>query len=138
MSTSLITPSPPPLPTLSVNDQGRVNLHATLVEHLHLAVAQPANLVAPPTGSPYWHLDLRPEAERRLIAGNAYHLRLHNVRLPFELLSPDEPPLTLYLLPGEPALANYYPLLPAPAFAQAYTAFLEQATQAARRDEALP
>jgi hypothetical protein len=109
-----------------------------MVEQLHLVVGQPANLVAPPTSSPYWHLDLRPEAERRLIAGNAYNLRLHNVRLPFELLSPDDPPLTLYLLPGLPALPDYYPLLPAQAFAQAYTAFLEHAAQAARQGEALP
>lgn len=138
MSTSLATPSTPPLPTLSINDQGRANLHAALIEQLHLDVGQPANLVAPPPGSPYWHLDLRPEAERRLIAGSAHNLRLHNVCLPFELLSPDEPPLTLYLLPGEPALPGYYPLLPAPAFEQAYTAFLEQAAQAARRDEVLP
>lgn len=136
MSAPLITPSVPPLPTLSVNDQGRVNLHATLVEHLHLEVAQPANLVAPPTGSPYWHLDLRPEAERRIIAGNGYNMRLHNVSLPFELLSPDDPPLTLYLLPGLPALPGYYPLLPAQSFAKAYTAFLEHAAQAARQVEA--
>jgi hypothetical protein len=124
MSTSVITPLAPPLPTLSVNDQGRVLLHTALVEHLHLQIGQPANLVAPPKNSPYWHLDLRPEAER-----------LHHVRLPLGLLNPDEPPLTLYLLPGEPALPDYYPLLPAPAFAQAYTAFLAQAAQAARRAE---
>lgn len=138
MSTSLTTPSTPLLPTLSINDQGRANLHAALVEQLHLEVGQPANLVAPPKGSPYWHMDLRPEAERRLIAGSAHNLRLHNVRLPFGLLNPDEPPLTLYLLPGEPALPGYYPLLPAPAFAQAWAAFLAQAAQAARRAEALP
>jgi hypothetical protein len=135
MSTSVITPLAPPLPTLSVNDQGRVLLHTALVEHLHLQIGQPANLVAPPKGSPYWHLDLRPEAERFIIYGNAYHVRLHHVRLPLGLLNPDEPPLTLYLLPGEPALPDYYPLLPAPAFAQAYTAFLAQAAQAARRAE---
>jgi hypothetical protein len=126
----LLSHQPPPLPTLSVNNQGRVLLHTALVEHLHLQVGQPANLVAPPKGSPYWHLDLRPEAERFITYGNAYH-----VRLPLGLLNPDEPPLTLYLLPGEPALPGYYPLLPAPAFAQAYTAFLAQAAQAARRAE---
>jgi hypothetical protein len=136
--TTLPTQPPPPLPTLSVNDQGRVLLHAALVEQMHLTIGQPANLVAPPKGSPYWHLDLRPEAERFIIAGNTYHVRLHNVRLPFGLLNPDEPPLTLYLLPGEPVLPGYYPLLPAPAFAQAYTAFLEQAAQAARRAEEQP
>jgi hypothetical protein len=128
----------PPLPTLSVNDQGRVYLHPALVDYLHLQSCQPANLVAPPKGSTYWHLDLRPEAERFINPGNGRNLRINGVRLPFELLSPDEPPLTLYLLPGEPAQPGYYPLLPAPAFAQAYTAFLEQAAQAARRDEVAP
>lgn len=133
-----LTAQLPPLPTLTINDQGRAYLHPTLVEQLRLEVGQPANLVAPPKGSSYWHLDLRPEAERFLAVGNGRNLRLHSVRLPFELLSPDEPPLLLYLLPGEPAQPSYYPLLPAPAFAQAYTAFLEQAAQAARRDETLP
>jgi hypothetical protein len=123
----------PPLPSLTVNDQGRVYLHPTLVEQLRLGVGQPANLVAPPHGSIYWHLDLRPEAERFLAVGNGRNLRLHSVRLPFGLLNPDEPPLTLFLLPGSPAQPGYYPLLPAPAFEQAYTAFLEQAAQAARR-----
>jgi hypothetical protein len=129
------TPPAPPLPTLTVNDQGRVYLHPTLVEQLHLQNGQPANLVAPPKGSPYWHLDLRPTAERFITTGNGRNLRLHHVRLPFELLSPDEPPLLLYLLPGEPALPGYYPLLPAPAFEQAYTTFLIQAAQAARQGE---
>ena len=128
-------PPAPPLPSLSVTDQGRVYLHPALVEQLHLQNGQPANLVAPPKGSPYWHLDLRPAAERFITSGNGRNLRLHNVRLPFELLSPDEPPLMLYLLPGEPALTGYYPLLPAAAFTQAYTVFLEQAAQAARRAE---
>ena len=132
------TPSAPPLPSLSVNDQGRVYLHPALVEQLRLETGQPANLVAPPQGSPYWHLDLRPEAERFIITGNGRNLRLHNVRLPFELLSPDEPPLTLYLLPGEPALPSYYPLLPAAAFTQAYTAFLAEVAQAARQAEQQP
>ncbi|TVT40651.1 hypothetical protein FNT36_14375 [Hymenobacter setariae] len=131
---TLATPQPP-LPSLTINDQGRVYLHPTLVEQLHLASGQPANLVPPPKGSDYWHLDLRPEAERFITPGNGRNLRIHNVRLPFSLLNPDEPPLMLYLLPGEPAQLGYYPLLPAPAFAQAYTAFLEQAAQAAWQAE---
>jgi hypothetical protein len=136
---SLANTSPaPPLPSLSVTDQGRVYLHPALVEQLHLQNGQPANLVAPPKGSPYWHLDLRPAAERFLTTGNGRNLRLHHVRLPFELLSPDEPPLTLYLLPGAPVLPGYYPLLPAAAFEQAYTTFLEQAAQAARQAEQGP
>jgi len=80
---------------------------------------------------------LRPEAERFLNTGNGRNLRLLGVRLPFGLLNPDEPPLLLYLLPGEPAQPGYYPLLPAPAFEQAYTAFLAQAAQAARRGQDL-
>jgi hypothetical protein len=128
----------PPLPALTINDQGRAYLHPALVEQLHLEVGRPANLVPPPKGSSYWHLDLRPEAERFLAVGNGRNLRLHNVRLPPSLLDPDEPPLLLYLLPGEPAQPGYYPLLPAPAFEQAYTAFLAEAARAARRGEALP
>lgn len=126
----------PPLPSLTLTDQGRVYLHPALVEQLRLTNGQPANLVPPPTGSPYWHLDLRPEAECYINPGNSRNLRLNGVRLPFGFLNPDECPLTLYLLPGAPAQPGYYPLLPAPAFAQAYTAFLEQAAHAARRSEA--
>jgi hypothetical protein len=127
---------PPPLPSLTVNDQGRAYLHTVLVEYLQLQSGQPANLVPPPKGSAYWHLDLRPAAERYLSAGNGRNLRLRDLRLPPGLLDPDQPPLVLYLLPGEPAQAGYYPLLPAPAFAQAYTAFLAQAAVAARTAEA--
>ncbi len=131
-------PAPaPPLPSLTVNDQGRAYLHLALVEQLRLQSGQPANLVPPPKGSDYWHLDLRPEAGRFLNTGNGRDLRLYSVPLPLGLLDPDEPPLLLYLLPGEPAQPGYYPLLPAPAFEQAYTAFLAQAAVAARRGEAL-
>lgn len=123
----------PPLPSLTINDVGHVYLHPALVEQLQLTSGQPANLVPPPSGSAYWHLDLRPEAERFINPGNGRNLRLTGVRLPFGLLNPDEGLLRLYLLPGEPAQPSYYPLLPAAAFAQAYAAFLEQAAQAARR-----
>lgn len=126
----------PPLPSLTVTDQGCVYLHQALATHLHLASGQPANLVPPPADSVYWHLDLRPDAERFLSATAGQRFRLRGVRLPLDLLDPDEPPLTLYLLPGEPAQPGYYPLLPAEAFTQAYTAFLAQAAQAARRGEA--
>jgi hypothetical protein len=128
----------PPLPSLTLTDEGKAYLHPPLVEQLHLQSGQPANLVPPPKGSDYWHLDLRPDAERFLNPGNGRNLRLNGVRLPLGLLDPDEPPLLLYLLPGEPAQPGYYPLLPAPAFEQAYTAFLAQAAVAARRGEALP
>jgi hypothetical protein len=123
----------PPLPSLTITDHGRAYLHPALVEQLHLQSGQPANLVPPPKDSNYWHLDLRPDAERFLNPGNGRNLRLNGVRLPLGLLDPDEPPLTLYLLPGEPAQPGYYPLLPAPAFEQAYTAFLAQAAVAARQ-----
>lgn len=127
----------PPLPSLTITDQGKAYLHHALVEQLHLQSGQPANLVPPPKGSDYWHLDLRPDAERFLSVGNGRNLRLNGVRLPFGLLDPDQP-LTLYLLPGEPAQPGYYPLLPASAFEQAYTAFLAQAAVAARRGQGLP
>jgi hypothetical protein len=133
---TLLSHSPiplPPLPSLTVTDEGRVFLHTALVTHLHLESSQPANLVSPPTSSPYWHLDLRPEAERFLTTGNGRNLRLTGVRLPFGLLNPDEPALILYLLPGEPARPRYYPLLPVAAFNSAYTAFLAQIAQEARR-----
>jgi hypothetical protein len=135
---TLSKPAPtPPLPSLTLTDEGRAYLHPALVEHLHLQGGQPANLVPPPANSAYWHLDLRPAAERFLNSGNGRNLRIYGMHLPFGLLDPDEP-LTLYLLPGEPAQPGYYPLLPAPAFEQAYTAFLAQAALAARRGEALP
>jgi hypothetical protein len=123
-----------PLPSLTLNDQGRAYLHPALVEQLHLAGGQPANVVPPSAGSDYWHLDLRPEAERFINPGNGRNLRLNGIRLPFGLLNPDKP-LLLYLLPGEPMQPAYYPLLPAAAFAQAYTAFLAQAAQAARQSQ---
>lgn len=127
-----LTAQLPPLPSLTLTDEGRAYLHPALIEHLDLQSGQPANLVPPPKGSPYWHLDLRPDAERFLNpGGNGRNLRLNGVRLPLGLLDPDEP-LMLYLLPGEPAQPGYYPLLPASAFEQAYTAFLAQAAQAAR------
>lgn len=125
-----------PLPSLTLNDQGRAYLHPALAEQLHLTSGQPANIVPPSAGSDYWHLDLRPEAERFINPGNGRNLRINGIRLPFGLLNPDEPPLLLYLLPGDPAQPDYYPLLPAAAFAQAYTAFLTQAAQAARQAEA--
>ena len=124
-----------PLPALTVNDEGRVYLHPALVEYLRLQNGQPATLVPPPKGSAYWHLDLRPAVNNFISSGNGRNHHISNVRLPLGLLNPDEPPLTLYLLPGEPAYPRYYPLLPAAAFTQAYTAFLAQAAQAARRAE---
>jgi hypothetical protein len=134
-SSAVLTITPPPLPSLTVNDMGRTYLHTSLGEQLQLQSGQPANLVPPPKGSPYWHLDLRPEAPRYITA-NGTRFRISNVRLPADLLSPDDPPLMLYLLPGEPAIPGYYPLLPAADFAQAYRAFLTEAAQAARREAA--
>jgi hypothetical protein len=121
------------LPSLTLNDLGRAYLHPALITQLHLASGQPANLVLPRPDSAYWHLDLRAEAERFITAGNGRNLRLDGIRLPFGLLNPDNGPLLLYLLPGEPAQPGYYPLLPAEAFEQAYVAFLEQAALAARQ-----
>jgi hypothetical protein len=121
------------LPSLTINDLGRAYLHTALVAQLGIQHGQPADLVPPPTDSPYWHLDLRPEAERHVNCNGQQRFRINDVRLPFSLLNPDDGPLTLYLLPGEPAQPGYYPLLPAEAFEQAYVAFLEQAAINARQ-----
>ncbi|MBJ6141779.1 hypothetical protein [Hymenobacter sp. BT559] len=124
---------PPPLPTLTVTDERRAFLHAALVTQLHLSSGQPADLVPPSKRSDYWHLDLRPQAKRVISVSNGRTYRLTGLELPAGLLNPDEPALTLYLLPGDPARPGYYPLLPAAAFNTAYTAFLTQVAQDARQ-----
>jgi hypothetical protein len=130
---SHIQAAPPPLPTLTVTDERRAFLHSALVTHLRLDSGQPADLVPPSKDSPYWHLDLRPQAKRAISVSNGRTYRLTGLQLPAGLLNPDEPALMLYLLPGEPARRGYYPLLPAAAFNSAYTAFLTHVAQDARR-----
>jgi hypothetical protein len=124
---------PPPLPTLTISDGQRAFLHSALVEQLRLASGQAADLLPPSKGSQYWHLDLRPEAKRAISVSNGRTYRLTGLRLSADLFNPDEPALTLYLLPGEPVRPGYYPLLPVAAFNHAYTVLLTQLAQDARQ-----
>jgi len=105
---------PPPvdlLPTLTVNARGRVYLSRALRERLDLRSNQAIDLLPPSNGSPYWHLDLRPEASRRLYWYSDCRPRIEGIVLPTGLL-PAGQLLTLKLLPGPPAFAGFYPLLP--------------------------
>ena len=106
-------PPPAPMPTLSVNTKGVLQLHASLRERLGLRHGQPIDLIPPVWNSMYWHLDLRPSALRRVLWHDNSRVRALGICLPPGLV---ESNLTLYLLPGEPEYANYYPLLPANAF----------------------
>ncbi|MGY3091097.1 hypothetical protein ACVWYF_004161 [Hymenobacter sp. UYAg731] len=106
-------PPTPPMATLSVTAKGTLHLHATLRQALGLHHGQPINLVPPAFDSMYWHLDLRPSAPRRVVWHDNTRVRAEGIRLPPGMVSA---PLTLYLLPGEPHHAHYYPLLPANAF----------------------
>jgi hypothetical protein len=94
---------PPPvdlLPTLTVNARGRVYLSRALRERLDLTCNQAIDLLAPSNGSAYWHLDIRPEASRRLYWYPDCRPRIEGIVLPTGLL------------PGPPAFAGFYPLLP--------------------------
>jgi hypothetical protein len=105
---------PPPvdlLPTLTVNSKGRVYLSQALVQRLGIRNAQPANLLPPSNGSKFWHLDLRPVAPRWIKWYDNTRPRIEYIQLPNGLVLPQHP-LTLQLLPGEPAFAGFYPLLP--------------------------
>ena len=100
--------------TLSITPKGVLHLHASLRQALPLRYGQPINLVPPVFGTPFWHLDLRPSAPRRVDCYDDMRARVRGILLPAGLVTR---PLTLHLLPGEPAYANYYPLLPDNAFA---------------------
>jgi hypothetical protein len=111
---------PPPvnlLPTLTVNSKGRVYLSHALIARLSLRGGQSADLLAPSHGSPYWHLDLRPEARHRVANYADTRPRIEYVKLPTGLLATGQL-LTLQLLPGEPTFPGFYPLLPHAAPAQ--------------------
>ena len=108
-------PPTPPMATLKVTPKGTLHLHTSLRQALGLQRGQPIDLVPPVWNSLYWHLDLRPEAHRRVVwHANTPGLRAECIKLPPGLVIA---PLTLYLLPGEPAYPNYYPLLASNAFA---------------------
>lgn len=107
-------PPPAPLPTLTVNAQGRAYLSRALAAQLNLAASQPIDLLPPGPGNPYWHLDTRPTARRRLYWYVDTRPRINRVLVPAGLLAAGQL-LTLQLLPGEPPFPGYYPLLPAQA-----------------------
>jgi hypothetical protein len=109
-------PPPVPLPTLTVNAKGCVFLSRALAAKLNLTSGQPIDLLPPGTGSPYWHLDTRPTARRRLYWYVDTRPRLKSIQVPAGLLAPGQL-LTLQLLPGEPAYPGFYPLLLANALA---------------------
>jgi len=107
-------PSPAPMPTLTVNNRGLLQLHASLRQALGLRHGQPIDLIPPVWNSVYWHLDLRPTALRRVLWYDDSRVRATGISLPPDLVKDR---VTLYLLPGEPLYENYYPLLPSNAFA---------------------
>ena len=107
-------PPTPPMPTSSLSAKGILYLHTALVEALGLRPNQAVNLVSPIYGSLYWHLDLRPTAPRRITWTPNQRPRVEGLKLPPGLVTAA---LTLHLLPGEPPHEDYYPLLPANAFA---------------------
>ncbi|GAB3663949.1 hypothetical protein GCM10027594_32440 [Hymenobacter agri] len=107
-------PPPPPMPTLSVTPKGVLHLHASLRQALALRNGQPIDLIPPAWNSLFWHLDLRPVAQRRVAWYDNTRVRAEGIKLPPGLVTES---VTLYLLPGEPAHPHYYPLLPANALA---------------------
>lgn len=109
--------TPPPSPamaTLTITAKGVLYPHVSLRERLGLRYGQPIDLVPPYAyGDKYWYLDLRPTALRRVQWNKDTRPRVQGIILPPGLVTDK---LTLYLLPGEPAYPNYYPLLPENAF----------------------
>ena len=106
-------PPPAPLSTLTISPRGVLYLHKAVVAALGLRVGQAIGLCPPAHGSPYWHLDLRPEAPQR-IDWYGKGARVRGLKLPPGLLTDT---LVLCLLPGEPHYPHFHPLLPAHAFA---------------------
>ena len=102
-------PPPPPLPTLTISPKGYLALHQSLRIALGLRDGQPINLLAPVYGSPYWHLDLRPDAPHFIKWYAGQRPRVEGIKLPPDLLTTT---ITLHLLPGEPQYAHVYPMLP--------------------------
>jgi hypothetical protein len=111
---------PPPidlLPTLRLvylgreyAGQYRAYLSSALSERLGLRACQPIDLLPPSGHSPYWHLDLRPEAKRRVAQYADTRPRISSLKLPLGLVLPGKA-LVLQLV-GQPAFAGFYPLLP--------------------------
>ena len=107
-------PPPPPMPTVGISPKGVLYLHQSIRTALALRDGQPINLLPPAFDSVYWHLDLRPDALRRISWYEGQRARVDGIRLPPGLVTAT---LTLCLLPGEPHYPHVYPMLPQHAFA---------------------
>ena len=94
-----------------MNAHGRVYLSQELVTKLGLRGGQSGNPLPPSNGSPFWHLDRRPEAPRRIAWYADTRPRLEGITLPAGLLAAGQL-LTLRLLPGEPTFPGFYHLRP--------------------------
>jgi hypothetical protein len=85
------TPPPPLklLPTLSINDRGRIYLSRDLVERLGLRDGQAAN-VPPPASAygPCWHLDLRSKVRHKVSICKHSRLMIVVISLPSGLIMP--------------------------------------------------
>jgi|GEM_PF-3465115 len=94
----------------------RVYLSTALARALGLRANQPADLLPPSAGHPYWHFDLRPAATNRVRWYADTRPRLHDVELPAATVGAAES-LTLCLVPGDPAFPGFFPMLPDAFFA---------------------
>lgn len=109
--TQHIPPARNLFPTLTISSSGTAYLSHQLITALALRNKQPATLVPPPQGSEYWHLDLRPIAERAICWYADTRPRIRGIKLPPGLVLPEHP-LRLCLVPGDPAFPGLYRLLP--------------------------
>ena len=119
----LHVPPPPAMATLSISPKGVMHLHASLRQAIGLRNGQPIDLIPPVWNSVFWHLDLRASAARRVAWYNDTRVRVEGVKMPPGLVTES---LTLFLLPGEPAHKDYYPLLAANMFTPSFYAHLAQ------------
>lgn len=103
-------------PSLTVNSKGTAYLSQDLIAQLNLNNRQPATVIPPPKGSDYWHLDLRPNAGKRISWYADTRPRIRRIKLPAGLVPPGHP-VRLCLVPGDPAFPGFYRLLPDAYFA---------------------
>lgn len=108
---------PPPafaLPQLLVRPTGKAYLSQELIASLNLRAGQPATLHPPMYGSEAWYLDLRPAAPHTIDWYPGKRAKIKQLALPPQLVLPEQG-LTLLLLPGSSAYADWHTLIPAPA-----------------------
>ena len=109
----LYPPQPLALPELILHATGKAYLSPELIRTLGLRAGQPATLHPPGWNSQYWHLDLRPTAPHNIDWYPGKRAKIKRIELPPQLLLPENG-LTLLLLPGPPAYAGFYPMVPSP------------------------